>query len=349
MGGVSNVITPSCVTLNYKRISASQLPPPPVSIVIPPKPVGIDQKQIKLVSQGAPKLIRPGPKPVGQDLRLVPTSSSVAKPIILPAGTKQAKLVSPVSTQKPKVANQVRLVSPSQVGGGSGNYVQYYQVPAQSLPPSLVPVQLVSSQSTSLGGGLVLLQPSGVSKEVPQRVSVIMNPRQIIQTLPGTLGPPQGGNITQLDGPVGRGRGKKRKREDLDKEFEKTRKDLTQPMTTATPTSSTTHEESPHSVATCDVVAGPSSNASDVRKRKRATVDKNEDGKGTKNKGKTKKRKIENEESNGGGEEEEEEGESASPAANGKSFSCPKCSTIMPSKPKLQTHIETTHLSISVR
>lgn len=262
-----------------KDILSSQ-PPPLKSDVTkltakPIPPSSVNSKVSTTANAPIPKLISAKPKP-----------SNI---------NHKQKLISPDVGQKVLLKTQ-----------GPGNYVQYLQVPVQSLPPNLVPVQLISNATTNIqlptgSGGLLLLQQSGSQSltRTPQRVSVIMNPRPINNST---------SNITQLDGPRGKGKGKRGSltRQQLDEKFEKTRQSITSPT------------------------------ASKSRKRKKEIEDSQGDVQEDEEDNAVKRQKI------------DENSTTPSSKRKDTSIMCPHCSTSFPSQTKLKTHIATTHLSFSV-
>ncbi len=173
--------------------------------------------------------------------------------------TKPVKLVKPVKV----VGTQTKTIKPPKLvsivgGGGSskggnpssatpiltiapGNYYQVQNVPSANF----LPLQLVSPMQQGVGGyqlgtsgsGLVLVQHSGsqpqyatltTSVSSSQKVSVIMNPRQVTLTTVSGSAPSSHGVITQLDGP--KGKRKVPAGQNLDAEFEQVRKKARQSL-----------------------------------------------------------------------------------------------------------------------
>ena len=168
--------------------------------------------------------------------------------------TKPVKLVKPVGKNPVKPPKLISIVG----GGGSskggnlssatpilsiapGNYYQVQNVPSGNF----LPLQLVSPVQQGVGGyqlgtsgsGLVLLQHSGSQPQyttlstnvnTAQKVSVIMNPRQVTLATVSGSAPSSHGAITQLDGP--KGKRKVPAGQNLDAEFEQVRKKARQSL-----------------------------------------------------------------------------------------------------------------------
>ena len=349
-----------------------QAPPKPV-IPVPSMADG-PSSSLTTIRPSASVPVKPDSKPVKLVKPVKIVSANQAKPVkppklvsIVGKGQSLSGKGGPPSVMGQSPSGMGQSPTGSMVALSPGNYYQVQHVPSANF----VPLQLVSpvqQNAFQMGSGsLVLVQQPGsqpqyatlqTSVSSPQKVSVIMNPRQVTLATIGSA-PSSHGVISQFDGP----KGKRKAIDNLNQEFERVRKKARKALTGNDETDDG-RKDGP--LEKEEEGGGGTSTSGGKGGRRQKTVSEGSTGQSSKRgsgnmaaktttkKGKGRPVKEGEGESStcvpppppSGGTDTPKKGGGAGRGRN--SFSCPTCQETFPNQRACKTHTETNHLPVSV-